>query len=167
MEIKKFVKEPCTSTVIRFQDCDPFGHLYNSRYIDYFINAREDHLAEYYDLDIYERQKTCRENWLITKHHIAYVYPVVFRETVVIKTGLLTFNHNSILMEGIMSGTEQKNLKSVIWTWFKYFDFIKGKATGHPDNIMELFAAIAMGNKTDCSDFDLRVQRLRALYSES
>ena len=28
----------------RFSDCDPFGHLNNARYIDYFINAREDHL---------------------------------------------------------------------------------------------------------------------------
>jgi len=37
---------------IRFQDCDPFNHLNNSKYIDYFINTREDQLLEYYGLEI-------------------------------------------------------------------------------------------------------------------
>ena len=30
---------------VRFQDCDPFGHLNNARYIDYFLNARQDQIA--------------------------------------------------------------------------------------------------------------------------
>ncbi len=40
MEVTDFNKEPETQIVIRFQDCDPFGHLNNARYIDYFVNAR-------------------------------------------------------------------------------------------------------------------------------
>ena len=63
MNEETIVKEPTSSVIIRFQDCDPFGHLNNARYLDYFINAREDHLAEYYDLDIYERQKQLNINW--------------------------------------------------------------------------------------------------------
>jgi len=27
---------------VRFQDSDPFRHLNNARYLDYFVNARED-----------------------------------------------------------------------------------------------------------------------------
>lgn len=165
MENRNPEKEPCSEIVVRFQDCDPFGHLYNARYIDYFINAREDHLAEYYDLDIYERQKTCKENWLITKHQIAYVYPVSFREPVLIETTLLTFTEDSILMEGIMSGTGPKKLKSVIWTQFKYFSFLTRKPTRHPKDIMVLFETISRRSEVDHSDFDLRVQQLRALYT--
>jgi acyl-CoA thioesterase FadM len=164
VEIKEIVKEPSSSAVIRFQDCDPFGHLYNSRYIDYFINAREDHLAEYYGLDIYERQKTYSENWLITKHEIAYISPVVFREEVVIRTCLLGFTENSILMEGVMLGAEGKALKSVLWTRFKYFSFAKRGVTQHPKNIMQLFEVISMGNGIDRSDFDLRAQSHRARH---
>ena len=37
---------------IRFSDCDMFAHLNNARYIDYFLNAREDHLRTYYNLDL-------------------------------------------------------------------------------------------------------------------
>lgn len=165
MESRNAVKEPCSEIVVRFQDCDPFGHLYNARYIDYFINAREDHLAEHYDLDIYERQKTCEENWLITKHQIAYVYPVLYREPVLITTTLLTFTENSILMEGIMSGTTPKTLKSVIWTQFKYFSFLTGKPTRHPKDIMLLFESIARSGEVDHSNFDLRVQQLRSLHT--
>ena len=37
---------------IRFQDCDPFNHLNNAAYLNYFMNAREDHLIENYGIDI-------------------------------------------------------------------------------------------------------------------
>ena len=43
-----------SKTKIRFQDCDPFNHLNNASYINYLINAREDQLIKYYDIDIYK-----------------------------------------------------------------------------------------------------------------
>lgn len=76
MESKDIIKEPMSDVVIRFQDCDPFGHLNNARYIDYFINAREDHLSEHYDFDIYERQKQSNSNWVVAKTKIAYIFPL-------------------------------------------------------------------------------------------
>jgi acyl-CoA thioester hydrolase len=160
MENGKTEKEPSSIATIRFQDCDPFGHLYNARYIDYFINAREDHLAEYYALDIYERQKVCQENWLITNHQIAYIAPALFRERVIIKTRLLNFTADSILMEGIMLNAAGANMKSVIWTQFKYFSFAKGRALHHPADIMDFFGKISMHNEIHCSDFDQRVHSL-------
>ena len=35
-------KELESEVVARFQDCDPFGHLNNARYMDYFINIPAD-----------------------------------------------------------------------------------------------------------------------------
>lgn len=40
-QLKKIIE---SKVKIRFPDCDPFNHLNNSKYIDYFINAREDQL---------------------------------------------------------------------------------------------------------------------------
>ena len=37
---------------VRFSDCDPLRHLNNARYIDYMLNAREDHLKEHYQMDL-------------------------------------------------------------------------------------------------------------------
>lgn len=51
---------------IRFQDCDPFNHLNNSRYIDYFINAREDQLIKHYDLNVYEYVKKFGKGWVVS-----------------------------------------------------------------------------------------------------
>ncbi len=159
MEVTDFNKEPETKIAIRFQDCDPFGHLNNARYIDYFVNAREDHLADYYDLDIYERQRRTKTNWVVAKTKIAYIFPVIFRETVTIKTRLIRFTENSLLMEGVMSG-KKGDLKSVIWIEFRYFDLAKGKPGRHPDNLMELFDRITIkGINTD--SFDSRVRDIR------
>lgn len=81
-------KEPITDVAIRFQDCDPFGHLNNARYIDYFINVREDHLAEEYNLDIYERQKYFHTNWVVSNTKNAYISPVFSRETDLVKISI-------------------------------------------------------------------------------
>lgn len=45
-------KSPSSTYKIRFSDCDLFGHLNNARYLDYFLNAREDHLKEAYNIDL-------------------------------------------------------------------------------------------------------------------
>ena len=42
-----------SKVLIRFSDCDPFNHLNNARYIDYFINAREDQLLANINFNIY------------------------------------------------------------------------------------------------------------------
>jgi len=96
-------KAPVTEVMIRFQDCDPMGHLNNARYIDYFINAREDHLADYYDLDIVDRHRRFNTSWVVAKTQIVYLHPVVFREKVMILTRLKRFSKTSLLMEGVMT----------------------------------------------------------------
>jgi len=155
-------KEPITDVDIRFQDCDPFGHLNNARYIDYFINVREDHLAEHYGLDIYERQKQLNTNWVVAKTKIAYISPVFFREKVSIRTSLVNYNGNSLLMEGVMLDKNRKNLKSVIWIEFRHFDLTNEKLIDHSDELMELFGKISMrGINTD--SFDARVKEIIGL----
>ena len=47
-------KHPNSIYKIRFNDCDMFGHLNNARYIDYLINARQDHLKDEYNFDFLE-----------------------------------------------------------------------------------------------------------------
>ena len=137
-------KEPVSDVVIRFQDCDPFGHLNNARYIDYFINAREEHLAEYYDLDIYERQKQSNTNWVVAKTKIAYMAPVSFREKVSVKTSLIHYTDTSLLMEGVMLDKTRNYLKSVIWIHFRNFDLPSGKLIKHSDELMGLFDKISI-----------------------
>lgn len=163
MDYKSVNKEPVTDVVIRFQDCDPFGHLNNARYIDYFINVREEHLAEHYNLDIYERQKHSHKNWVVAKTKIAYIFPVIFREKVAVMTRLINYDSNSLLMEGVMLDRSRKYLKSVIWIEFKHFDLGSGKLTSHSDELMELFDKMKINN-INSDSFDERIREIR--YSQ-
>ena len=152
-------KEPASDVVIRFQDCDPFGHLNNARYIDYFINVREEHLAEYYDLDIYERQKQSNTNWVVAKTKIAYMAPVSFREKVSVKTSLINYTDTSLLMEGVMLDKTRNYLKSVIWIQFRHFGLQSGKLIKHSDELMELFDKISLRG-ISIDSFDGRVKEI-------
>jgi acyl-CoA thioester hydrolase len=157
------IKEPQSKVVIRFQDCDPFGHLNNSKYIEYFMNAREDHLIEFYNLNIYERGRKLNENWVVTKNQIAYIYPVFFMEEVVIRTRVIHFTENSILMEALMLDKEAKRLKSLIWTEFTYISLSNGKSAKHPDDVMQfLDSVIVKNNEINLSNFDERIKKIKS-----
>lgn len=41
-------KEFSSTVKIRFADCDPIGHLNNVKYLEYMLNAREDHVEQNY-----------------------------------------------------------------------------------------------------------------------
>ncbi|MBI9092858.1 MAG: thioesterase family protein [Desulfobacterium sp.] len=162
MPCEDFNKEPVTEVAIRFQDCDPFGHLNNARYMDYFINVREDHLAEHYNLDIYERQKQFNTNWVVSKTKIAYLSPVFFRETVAIRTRLIHYKGDSLLMEGVMLDKNHKSLKSVIWIEFRHFDLAKGQRVEHPEELMERFDKMVKRG-INIESFDERVKEINRL----
>lgn len=59
-------------TKIRFQDCDPFNHLNNAAYLNYFINAREDQLIINYGIDIYQMDQKEGKSWVVGSNQIAY-----------------------------------------------------------------------------------------------
>ena len=52
--MKKLPNTLQSTVKIRFQDCDPFNHLNNAAYLNYFVNAREDQILEQYGIDIYK-----------------------------------------------------------------------------------------------------------------
>jgi hypothetical protein len=52
-----------STSVIRFQHCDPFNHLNNAEYLNYMVNAREDQLIKFYDIDIYKMGREQGKSW--------------------------------------------------------------------------------------------------------
>ncbi len=144
MEMTTIDKYPESKTVIRFQDCDAFGHLNNARFINYFINAREDHLREYYAFDLYEHAKASNQNWFITRHEISYLRPAQLGETVTIKTRLIQFTNNTLMVEGAMFDAAGLKLKAVQWTTFRYVDLQRGRSAMHPEPVAALLASLVV-----------------------
>jgi len=144
---------------VRFQDCDPFNHLNNSKYIDYFINAREDQLAEFYDLDIFEISKTQGKAWVVVDHKIAYVTPALAMENVIIESQLLDFSEKSINIEMKMYNEDKTVVKSIIWTTFVLVDLRSKRPTNHDQKYMDLFAEVQVPVVEE--DFNKRVRTLK------
>ncbi len=161
LNTQSLIKEPESRTVIRFQDCDPFGHLNNARYIDYFLNARQDQLAEHYDLYIYDRSRLMRSSWVVRKSHIAYIKPAAVMEEVIIRTRLLDFTPTALVVEGLMMDKNSTSLKSLAWFEFVHVSLENGRPVEHTDKLMRLCQLIAVPEGYDPNGFNRRVEALR------
>ena len=129
---------------VRFQDCDPFNHLNNAKYIDYFINAREDQIYEHYQLSAFEYFQNYGKSWLISSNQISYLKPASTMETVTIESQLIQFTNKTLLVEMKMWDKSETELKSVLWTRFVQFDARSNKVCNHSDDLMKLFNDIVV-----------------------
>ena len=131
-----------SEATIRFQDCDPFNHLNNARYIDYFLNAREDQIRSVYGLDIYERAMTTGQGWVVGRTQIAYFKPAKLMESVVIESQLIHFGKRDIAVEMRMLNRDQTQVKAFMWANFVHFRLASGKSEEHPEELMRLFGEV-------------------------
>jgi len=145
--IKKVLE---SKTKVRFQDCDPFNHLNNAKYIDYFINAREDQVADNYDLDIHKLAATEGICWVVGSNQISYLRPVFTMETITVETKLINYTANSIQVELLMYNEQKTELKAVMWSSFVHFDLKTKRAIEHAAKYLELFenVKVPIGEKT-------------------
>lgn len=153
-------KYPESKTVIRFQDCDAFGHLNNASFIDYFINAREDHLRDYYAFDLYKHAQQSNHNWYIRRHEIAYLRPAGLGETVTIRTSLIDLTKRTLTVEGIMLDETGKKLKALQWTTFNYVDLKDGRSAVHPGDLNTLLSSILLED-VENGNLDERIAQLK------
>lgn len=152
------VPEVLTSkAIIRFQDCDPYAHLNNGRYLDYFMNAREDMVWKAYDFNIYEYSRTTGLGWVVTQNQIAYLRPALLMEEVTMESQLMESKPKFIQVEMRMLDSDRK-LKSLLWAQFLHVDIRQGKSTAHSAELQELFDKVCI--PVEEKDFN---ERLRAL----
>lgn len=128
-----------SKTKIRFQHCDPFNHLNNGNYIDYFMNHREDMLIEHYGLDIYKIAKTTGKSWVSGSNQIVYLKPAFLMETVTIESQLFGYNDSELFVEMRMFNEHKTSLKSVIWCSFVHFNLLEQKREKHSQDFMKIF----------------------------
>ena len=158
---KPLAKELESTAVIRFQDCDPFGHLNTARYIDYFFNARTDQVAAAYGLLIFDREARPDTGWVVNKSQIAYIAPAALMEQVLIRTRLIQITPYTLAVEGLMLNADGTRLKAVSWVEFTYVSVHTGRPTAHPQELQEFFQSVAVEGVYDPDGFNQRVGALR------
>ena len=149
-----------STTIIRFPDCDPFNHLNNSRYIDYFINAREDHLMEAYQFSPYAYAKEKGLSWVVGQNQVAYLRPAMLMEKVVITSTILKLRERDILVEMMMWDKDKTQLKSLLWSVFVHFNFKTGKSEIHSEDLVTYFKPFENPLEKEVS-FEERVLQLK------
>jgi len=129
---------------VRFQDCDPFNHLNNAKYIDYFINAREDQLLENYGLDIFDIANKQGLSWVVASNQICYLKPAYTMESILIESQVITQNSKSLMVEMRMWDEAQTTLKAILWTNFIHVDLKTQRPVNHSAEFSQLFADIVL-----------------------
>jgi YbgC/YbaW family acyl-CoA thioester hydrolase len=130
------VTKPSTFYTIRFNDCDPLAHLNNSKYLDYFLNAREDHLKENYGIDLKEWALRGL-GFVVSRHEIQYIRAVTYNEVVCIETALVACGDNHLDVEMLMYDKDRQSLKAILWSRFTHINSRTGKKEELNEEIME------------------------------
>lgn len=133
--------KPSSFYTVRFNDCDPHGHLNNSNYINYFLNAREDHLKAAYGVDLRE---WASRGWgfVVSHHEIQYIRAVVYNDTVSIRSALIGYGDNYLDVEMLMYDQEQQSLKAILWTRFTHINPRTGRKEDLTPEIVEFAGQI-------------------------
>jgi thioesterase-3 len=161
---RELAKELESTTLIRFQDCDPFQHLNNSAYIDYFMNAREDQLNQFYDFRIFEVFQQTGQAWVVSKNQIAYLAPAVMQEHVLIRTKLIEMTDSILVVEGLMLDAAARRLKAIVWIEFTFISLLNGRPAQHPDEFMQQFQPVLVDGIFEAAGFNARVDTLKAQF---
>ena len=160
----KLLKTVLSKATIRFQDCDPFNHLNNANYINYFMNHREDQLIMAYDIDIYDIAKKQGKSWVSNSNQIAYLKPAFLMEKVTIESQLIAYDKNNLKVEMRMYNEDKSHLKAIIWCGFTHFNLVKLQKEIHSGDFMALFESIL--NPIEDTQFENRVANLRQKKSQ-
>lgn len=154
-------KTPVSFYIVRFNDCDPLGHLNNSRYLDYFLNAREDHLREVYGIDLREWAQR-GDGFVVHSHEIRYLRPALYNESVTIQSALIAAGDSWLLVEMLMFDQERQ-LKAILWTRFTHVNPQTGRKEALSAELAEFVRQAVVEGVDVAGGVGARVEALRAL----
>ena len=150
-----------STAVVRCQECDPFGHINNARYVEYFMDARTDQLQAHYDFNIFAVGQEIGSNWVVSKTEISFLRPAGLMETVRIQTQLIWATPRKLVVEGIMFDAHGQHMKAVSWVEFTFVNLANGRPASHPEELMQLFQAVQVNGIYENQTFDERLSHLR------
>ncbi|QIP15398.1 acyl-CoA thioesterase [Spirosoma aureum] len=159
---RTYPTETETRVIIRFQDCDPLQHLNNSKYFDYYFNAREDQVATLYDFNPGQMFRELKTSWVVYQHQIAYIRPAMVSEWIRITSRLIYYNEDTLVTEFVMTDDAKTHLKNVLWMTSKYISVLTGKRIPHDSVVMDYLQATLLPNVDYPNvDFNDRIKEIK------
>ncbi|MCE3074833.1 acyl-CoA thioesterase [Chryseobacterium gwangjuense] len=153
-------KEVSKTVKIRFIDCDPLGHLNNVRYLDYMLNAREDHVEDFYGFTYEDYTKKTGCTWVTIQNEIAYLKEVKYNTIVVITSKTIEIQDRTSKVEMLMKSEDGKTIYAVFWLSVIYFNVKTRRSEVQPQELVDLFSKYHVD--LEQKDFQSRVKFLRS-----
>lgn len=150
---------------VNFEDCDPFAHLNNANYLNYFLNAREEQLRVNDILNIFDHVKKTGKSWAVISHNIRYLRPALLGEELEIWSRMLTFDTFINFIEFVMICPIKKQLKAVMHTQFAYFSIKNSRPVKPDENLTELFNQLALFPDKKINSFKIE-DRIKTIKTE-
>jgi acyl-CoA thioester hydrolase len=160
--MSSLARSPETQHRVHFQDCDMLGHLNNARYLDYFLNAREDQVAEHYALNMGQLAQQLKAAWVVTKHHLSYLKPARQGIMVRIRTQIIHFDNSNMVVEMQMRSADGHRLLALLWSELAFVQVPAGTRLDHSDELMDMLDELDVPSVDyDPDGFDERVKTVR------
>ena len=153
-------KEISSVVKVRFSDCDPIGHLNNVKYIEYMMNAREDHVESFYGFTYEDYIKETGCTWIALQNEIAYLKEIRANKKVLITSKTIDITDRLSKVEILMKSEDDKIIHSVLWLTVIYFNMRTRKSEVLTGEIKERFEKFLVS--LDQKNFQSRVNFLRS-----
>jgi len=154
---------PVSRRRVAFRDCDAFGILYNTRFLDYVMDTRFDHLIDHHGMDFLSHHYAGGGMFVIVSHQVSYFEPARAHEDVLVSTATIHVDAGSMLVEGAMTGADGRRLKFHQWTRLRVLDPKTGRASAITDDeIADLRRTMPDGDPVDPGDHDGRLAAILA-----
>ncbi|MGC4128312.1 MAG: acyl-CoA thioesterase [Bergeyella sp.] len=152
-------RETTTEVRIRFGDCDPIGHLNNVKYLEYMLNAREDHVEMFYGFTYEEYIKQTGCTWITVQNEIAYLKEVRANSKVLISSKVIEAHDRLSKIELLMKSPDGKTIHAVMWMTVIYFNMKIRQSEVQPNETTALFKKFLV--ELEQKDFQSRASFLR------
>lgn len=162
----QIILEPESTAWIDFQDCDPFGHLNNTKYLNYIMQARtQQSKKKVYGFDIYAHTQKTGNGWVVATTQLAYLAPAKYNETVRIQTRLLHKDAFRIVPEAVMLSEDSQRLHAIAWIEFVYVNISRGRPVKYENDLGDFLESIRIPDfQWAPENFSLRVKEIQKLY---
>jgi acyl-CoA thioesterase FadM len=142
-EARALEREPASELRVRMRDCDVHGHLHNTRYVDYVLDARDDQLRSYYGLDLLDFGRRTGLSWFVAMNQVRFYEPVQIGALLRVVTQLTSYDEHRLQVEGRIYGPREQ-LCALVWCTFRVVDVRAGLPAEHTAELMTLFGRVVL-----------------------
>lgn len=136
-------KRPRVELVVKFSDCDPFGHLHNVRYLDCMFDGREQHVIDNYFL-LRKEMRSRQQNWVIAATDIRYLRPAACGDRLAVDSSIFQVSHVGVTLEIALIDPCSDSLKAILWSQLRYVDLVRGVVVRHPPHMQAFLEGVAL-----------------------